>query len=421
MIPFGFLGMLPLLSLYVGVVLYSDASPPCLHLPCRDNLVAAPIQPGVAAGVNTGACEGQTGMAACRMGVSLPAISDAPRRVEHRNDFPQVQPKTGGVKERLVQLQRCMHSLQDTGGPWSHGGQESNSLGAILALMAAVLTECDLHCHSQALGAMAKRLAAVGREGEKDLLLFLKSITQHSTTVAPLERLHPQDCAEIYRLGIKENGIYTIQPDPSKPAVEAKCDMETAGGGWTVIQSRQDGSLSFNRTWLEYREGFGSPQGEHWLGNAALHGLTSTGQHQLRVELEDWHHQKRQATYNSFKVASEAQRFRLTAREYSGDAGNALSYSKRYNHDGRSFSTADRDYDRYTAGNCGQYYGAGWWFDTCLAANLNGKYYRGRYSGVTNGIYWGTWYILTDSRSGERYSFKKVEMKTRPRTFAGQA
>uniref|UniRef100_A0A672FGI1 Si:ch211-157b11.8 n=1 Tax=Salarias fasciatus TaxID=181472 RepID=A0A672FGI1_SALFA len=161
---------------------------------------------------------------------------------------------------------------------------------------------------------------------------------------------------------------------------QAKCDMETAGGGWTVIQSRQDGSVDFNRTWQEYREGFGSLQGEHWLGNAALHALTSTGQHQLRIELEDWHQQRRQATYSNFKVASEAQRYRLTAREYSGDAGNAMSYSKRYNHDGRPFSTADRDHDRYASGSCGQYYGAGWWFDACLAANLNGRYYRGRYN-----------------------------------------
>ncbi|XP_053171480.1 fibroleukin [Scomber japonicus] len=421
MIPLGSLGMLLLLSLYVGALLSSEASPACTHPPCRDSLVAAPIPPGTGVGAGTGSCEGQTGTTTCRVRVSLPAISDAPRKVEHRHDNPQVQPKAGGVKERLVQLQRCMHSLQETGGPWSHGAQESNSLGAILALMAAVLTECDLHCHSQALGAMAKRLesVAVGREGEKDLLLFLRSITQNPPTVAPLERLHPQDCAEIYKLGIKENGIYTIQPDLHRPALEAKCDMETAGGGWTVIQNRQDGSLDFNRTWQEYRDGFGSPQGEHWLGNAALCALTSTGQHQLRIELEDWHHQKRHATYNNFKVASEAQRYRLTAREYSGDAGNALSYSKRYNHDGRSFSTSDRDNDRYAAGNCGQYYGAGWWFDACLAANLNGQYYRGRYSGVTNGIYWGTWYILTDGRTGERYSFKRVEMKTRPRNIVG--
>uniref|UniRef100_A0A3Q2Z035 Si:ch211-157b11.8 n=1 Tax=Hippocampus comes TaxID=109280 RepID=A0A3Q2Z035_HIPCM len=236
---------------------------------------------------------------------------------------------------------------------------------------------------------------------------------------APLERLHPQDCVEISRRGIKENGIYTIQPDPRRPVLEAKCDMVTTGGGWTVIQNRQDGSVDFNRTWQEYREGFGNPQGEHWLGNAALHTLTSTGQHQLRIELEDWHQQSRHATYNNFKVAAEA--YRLTSREYSGDAGNALSYSKRYNHDGRFFSTTDRDHDRYAAGHCGHYYGAGWWFDACLAANLNGRYYWGRYSGVTNGIYWGTWYILTDGRSGERYSFKKVEMKMRPRNFAGSS
>ncbi|CAN9511680.1 unnamed protein product [Ophioblennius macclurei] len=418
---FNSLSMLPLLSLCVGVLLSSDASPACMHPPCRESLVAAPIPPETGAGLGAGACEGQAGTSVCKMGVSLSAISDTPQKAGPVHDSPQVQHKSGGVKDRLVQLQRCMRSLQETGAPRSQGGQESNSLGAILALMAAVLTECDLHCHSQALGVMAKRLesVAVGREGEKDLLLLLQSITQYPPTVAPLERFHPQDCAEIYKHGIKENGIYTIQPDLHGPAVEAKCDMETAGGGWTVIQSRQDGSVDFNRTWQEYREGFGSLQGEHWLGNAALYALTSTDQHQLRIELEDWHQQRRQATYSNFKVASEAQRYRLTAREYSGDAGNAMSYSKRYNHDGRPFSTADRDHDRYTSGNCGQYYGAGWWFDACLAANLNGRYYRGRYSGITSGIYWGTWYILTDGRTGERYSFKTVEMKTRPKNFVG--
>lgn len=38
--------------------------------------------------------------------------------------------------------------------------------------------------------------------------------------MAPLERSHPQDCAEIYKLGIKENGIYTIQPDLRRPPLE---------------------------------------------------------------------------------------------------------------------------------------------------------------------------------------------------------
>ncbi|RVE73251.1 hypothetical protein OJAV_G00048820 [Oryzias javanicus] len=411
-----FVSMLPLLSVCLGVLPSSDASPACTEEPCRDTLVAAPIPAGSGAKVRAEA-ESQTGTGACRTGFSLPAIAEAPRRMEHRH----AQSNTAGLKARLTQLQRCMRNLQEPGDRRGLGSQDGDSLGAILALMAAVLTECDLHCHSQTLGAMAKRLelAAASREGEKDLLLFLKSITQNPPTVPPLERLHPRDCADIYRLGIRENGIYTIQPDLHSPALEAKCDMEAAGGGWTVIQSRRDGSVDFNRTWQEYRDGFGGAQAEHWLGNAAVHALTSAGQHQLRVELEDWHQQERQATYGNFKVASEAQRFRLTAQEYSGDAGNALSYSKRYNHDGRFFSTSDRDHDRYSSGNCAQYYGAGWWFDACLAANLNGRYYRGRYSGVTNGIYWGTWYILTDGRSGERYSFKRVEMKTRPKSFTG--
>uniref|UniRef100_A0A147A939 Angiopoietin-related protein n=1 Tax=Fundulus heteroclitus TaxID=8078 RepID=A0A147A939_FUNHE len=422
MISFNTFGMLPLLSLYVGALLSSDASPACLHSRCRDSLVATPASPRPEAAVTTRACEGQSGTRGCRLDASVPFVSDDPQRAQHRPDFPQIQIKTGAVKQQLVLLQRCMSSLQESGGPRPDGEQENSSLGAILALMAAVLTECDLQCHSQALGAMAKRLesAALGsRDGEKDLLLFLKSITQYPPTAPPTERLHPQDCAEIYRFGIKETGIYTIQPDLRGPALEAKCDMETAGGGWTVIQNRQDGSVDFNRTWQEYREGFGSLQGEHWLGNAALHALTSTGQHQLRIELEDWYQQKRHATYSNFKVASEAQRYRLTAHEYSGDAGNALSYSKHYNHDGRPFSTADKDHDRYASGNCGQYYGAGWWFDACLAANLNGRYYHGRYTGLTDGIYWGTWYILTDGRTGERYSFKRVEMKTRPKNFGG--
>ncbi|XP_036388334.1 fibroleukin [Megalops cyprinoides] len=408
MSPLTSLSVLLFLSLCMGALLSPDA-PTCSRPPCRDSLVAAPL-------MRAGGCEERSATGGCRLSGPKPPASEPPTRGEERQEVRQGQSEVGEVSERLAQLQRCMGGLQEPGG---HRGQAGGSLGATLALMAAVLTECDLHCHSQALRSMAKRLeaAAVGREGEKDLLILLRSITLHPPTVAPSARLYPQDCAEIQRMGIKENGIYTIQPDPHRPALEAACDMVTAGGGWTVFQRRRDGSVDFNRTWQEYREGFGAPQGEHWLGNAALHGLTAVGQHQLRVQLEDWHQQRRQATYSTFRVASEANRYRLTARDYSGDAGNALSYSKRYNHDGRAFSTADRDHDRYVSGNCAQYYGAGWWFDSCLAANLNGKYYRGRYSGLTNGIYWGTWYILTDARSGERYSFKTVEMKTRPRDF----
>ena len=48
---------------------------------------------------------------------------------------------------------------------------------------------------------------------------------------------------------------------------EGYCDAVTDGGGWLVVQRRQDGSVDFNRGWTDYNEeGFGSLTGEFWYG-----------------------------------------------------------------------------------------------------------------------------------------------------------
>lgn len=102
MIPLRFLGVLPLLSLYVGVLLCTGASLACPHPPCRESLVAAPIQSISGAGTGARACEGHTGPTSCGMGVALLAISDVPRRVEHRHSLPQAQPKVGETAATYV-------------------------------------------------------------------------------------------------------------------------------------------------------------------------------------------------------------------------------------------------------------------------------------------------------------------------------
>ncbi|KAL0155053.1 hypothetical protein M9458_049316, partial [Cirrhinus mrigala] len=143
------------------------------------------------------------------------------------------------------------------------------------------------------------------------------------------------------------------------------CDMESSGGGWTLIQHRFDGSTSFNRTWDEYKNGFGKLTEEFWLGNDKINLLTKAKNMSLRIEIEDFEGVKEYAHYDHFHVANESQQYRLSIGGYSGTAGNAMQFSKTYNHDQQLFTTPDRDNDRYPSGNCGAYYSSGWWFDAC--------------------------------------------------------
>lgn len=74
-------------------------------------------------------------------------------------------------------------------------------------------------------------------------------------------------------------------PDRASSLLQVFCDMETAGGGWTIIQRRKSGLVSFHRDWKQYKQGFGSIRGDFWLGNEHIHRL-SRRPSRLRVELE---------------------------------------------------------------------------------------------------------------------------------------
>ena len=221
-------------------------------------------------------------------------------------------------------------------------------------------------------------------------------------------------------MGQRSDGIYKVTPDPRNSTVSVWCDMESFGGGWTVIQRRVNGSVSFNRSWAEYKKGFGDTRAEFWLGNDLIHLLTKAKDMVLRIELEDVDGVREYAKYEQFYVANELLRYRLSVSGYSGSAGDALHFSKHFNHDQKFFSTPDRDNDMYPSGNCGAYYSSGWWFDACMSANLNGKYYHRRYKGVRNGIFWGTWHNLTREYypTNYRQAFKSAKMMIRPKNYA---
>ncbi|XP_065489302.1 fibrinogen-like protein 1 isoform X6 [Caloenas nicobarica] len=185
------------------------------------------------------------------------------------------------------------------------------------------------------------------------------------------------------------------------------------GGGWTVFQRRSDGSQDFDRVWTDYEEGFGNfvlPNGEYWLGNKNLHYLTNQGNYTLRIDLTDFEGERRFAQYARFGVAGEEHSYEMSCGEYSGTAGDSLTGGFHpevkwwADHRGMKFSTRDRDNDNYE-GNCAEEEKAGWWFNRCHSANLNGLYYKGPYTAKTdNGIVWYTWH-------GWWYSLKSVVMK----------
>ncbi|KAK0060507.1 BpsFReDn9, partial [Biomphalaria pfeifferi] len=90
-------------------------------------------------------------------------------------------------------------------------------------------------------------------------------------------------CQDVFEQGaMRFRGDYyiMIKPAGATHAFKALCKMVN-NSGWTVIQKRQDGSVDFFRTWDEYRHGFGSLEGEFWLGNDNIHYLTSQGEYDL--------------------------------------------------------------------------------------------------------------------------------------------
>ncbi|XP_078129451.1 angiopoietin-2a [Sander vitreus] len=216
------------------------------------------------------------------------------------------------------------------------------------------------------------------------------------------------DCAAVFKAGNTQSGVYTLTLPNTTTEVKAFCDMETEGGGWTVLQKRFDGHVDFHRTWQEYKKGFGDPSGEFWLGNEFVSTLTIQQSNNLRIQLSDWEGNFGFSQYDQFSLDSEAQNYRIHLKGFSGTAGKISSIGQ----PGSDFSTKDADNDKCVC-KCSQLTTGGWWFDACGPSNLNGMYYQqGQNSNRFNGIKWYYW-------KGSGYSLKSTTMMIRPADFSG--
>ncbi|XP_027543396.1 tenascin isoform X1 [Neopelma chrysocephalum] len=212
---------------------------------------------------------------------------------------------------------------------------------------------------------------------------------------------YPKDCSQALLNGEATSGLYTIyvNGDKAQP-LQVFCDMGEDGGGWIVFLRRQNGKEDFYKNWKTYVAGFGDPRDEFWIGLENLHKITSQGQYELRVDLRD-KGDTAYAVYDRFSVGDAKSRYRLRVDGYSGTAGDSMTY-----HNGRSFSTFDKDHDSAIT-NCALSYKGAFWYKNCHRVNLMGRYGDNSHS---QGVNWFHW-------KGHEYSIEFAEMKLRPSSF----
>jgi len=167
--------------------------------------------------------------------------------------------------------------------------------------------------------------------------------------------------------------------------------------------NRFDGSVNFTRPWSDYKAGFGSIDGEFWLGLDCLHNLTTTRNYSLQVDFTDFEGTSYQSWYNRFSVGPESEdeykSFILTADGYdrSSTGGDNLWPNNRM-----YFSTFDRGHKACARGRRG-----GFWYQSCGNTNPTGLYIEGgqeNWSGIT-------WFRAKDSP----YSFKTMRYTIIPK------
>ena len=170
---------------------------------------------------------------------------------------------------------------------------------------------------------------------------------------------------------------------------EGYCDGVTAGGGWLVVQRRQDGSVDFNRGWVDYEDGFGSLTGELWYGLRPLHCLTNQGQWEMRIDFTLTNGTKSYLSYSLFKIGPASSNYRLSISGYKGIAPSDPFSVGPLN--GMPFTTKDKDNDNWSSNCAVNHVGnaGGWWYNSCSRIRLNHQY-KNIYA-----IYLGGWKALS--------------------------
>ena len=111
----------------------------------------------------------------------------------------------------------------------------------------------------------------------------------------------------------------------------------------------------FNKSWAEYKNGFGNLSWNHWIGLDNMYQLTNRKKMNLFIELKN---KDLSITYSNFYIESEENFFKINFAESLND--DLANYSINLN--GKYFTAFDRDNDNDETRNCAEVYTGGSFF-----------------------------------------------------------
>ena len=141
----------------------------------------------------------------------------------------------------------------------------------------------------------------------------------------------------------------------------------------------------FNRSWDEYKNGFGNLTDNYWMGLENMYQITNRKSYYLFIELGT-NNSFSNITHRNFYIYNENNYYKLNL----GTKISGALYDNSFGHNGLYFKTFDQDHDVRNNSNCAVVTKGGWWFSNCYSMCLTCEHLFGQYrlfSGATNANY----------------------------------
>ncbi|KAK7113418.1 microfibril-associated glycoprotein 4-like [Littorina saxatilis] len=179
------------------------------------------------------------------------------------------------------------------------------------------------------------------------------------------------DCSDIKLYGGKlwvGDGVYNVSPPLASTPVQAYCRHISSTR--TYLLDRRKSNENFDRPFVDYRNGFGDLDSDHFIGLQNIYALTADRAYEMRVNIKMINTDNTSIIeYQDFKITDEDSGYRLLFNKSLARPNDCLLPL----HNAK-FSAKDRDRDQSSTKDCAEIRKAGFWYhgDACSACNPHG-------------------------------------------------